>query len=86
MARRLHILFLGLFEKIYYKVWQYRESFTNFKIIIIKCHKTLIQSDRYYKVRQNLIQSVTTSYYSVWQVLQTVTIITKWDIAPGKEH
>ena len=39
MTKRLHTLFLGLFEKVYYKVWQNRESFTNFKIIIIKCEK-----------------------------------------------
>ena len=48
------------------------ESFTNFKVIITKCH-------RYYKVRQNVLQSVTDITKCEKKLLQTVTDVTKCD-------
>ena len=50
-----------------------RERFTNFKTIVTNPHKI------YYVGRQTL-QSVTGGYYVMWQVLQSATIITKWDV------
>ena len=65
--------------------WQLLQSATG--VLVTKCHNLLLQSattillqsvtsiitkcDRYYKVRQ--------FYYKVRQVLQSVTVITKWD-------
>ena len=58
------------FQNNNYKVWQ----------------KIMTKCCRCYKVRQNLLQvwevlqkSVTKSYNKVWQVLQSVIIMTKWD-------
>ena len=70
------MLFLGLFivrlfEKIFYKVWQTENSFTNFKSIIIKC-------DRYHKGRQNLLQSATDITKGDKRLLQSVTGITMY--------
>ena len=59
-------------------MWQI-DRFTNFKIVITTWQK-VIKLDRYYKVRQKLSQTVTRVYYKVWQVLQSVVIIAKWDV------
>ena len=68
------------------------------QILFGPCWKNLLQSVtnrnfhdfqiNYYKVWQNWLYSVTgitkcdKIYYKVWQVLQSVTIITKWDVTP----
>ena len=57
-----------------------QRNFTNFKILITKYDKNLLQNI-YYK---DLLQSVTWSYYKVWQVLQSMTIITPWDVSPAQ--
>ena len=60
-----------LISKISYKVWE----------------KVYPRCDRYYKVRMNLLQSVTgivkcgkRLFQSVWKILQSVTIIPKRDV------
>ena len=52
----------------YYKVWQF--NFTGFFDIIriTKCGKVI------------LLQRVTGCYYKLGQVLQNVSVITKWDV------
>ena len=73
------------------KVWQVLQSLT----VITKCDRNLLQSitgvtkwNRKLLQRmtgitsyeKKLLQSVTRSYYKVWQVLQSVTVIAKWDV------
>ena len=58
------------FKNNYYKVWQK----------LLQSVTGITESGRiYYKVRQ-LLQSVKGGYCKVWQVLQSVLIMTKWDI------
>ena len=60
----------GYISLFYYKVWQF--NFAGFFDVfhITKCGKVI------------LLQSVTNCYYKVCQVLQSVTVITKWDVTP----
>ena len=62
-----------------------RERFTNFKIIVTKWAKKLLQSatgitnqGKIYLKLWQVLQSVTRDYYKVCQVLPSVTIITKF--------
>ena len=49
-----------------------RESFKNFKTIIRKCVKMVLQSVTFITKRDRI-------YYEVWKILQSVTGITKSD-------
>ena len=88
MTGKLPIFFLGL-GKIFVTKYDKQEKITQlyFKIVIAKCDKELLQCvtgiirwDRiYYKVWQ-LLKCVIKGYCRVWQILQSVTITTKWDV------
>ena len=88
MTGKLPIFFLGL-GKIFVTKYDKQEKITQlyFKIVIAKCDKELLQCvtgiirwDRiYYKVWQ-LLKCAIKGYCRVWQILQSVTITTKWDV------
>ena len=80
------MLFLGLFERNYYKVRQTEKDSRILKYLLERLKKHyysvtgIIKWDRiYYEVWQ-VLQSVARSDYKVWQILQSVAIITKWDV------
>ena len=85
--------FFGYFWKNLLQIVTNREILTNFKIIITKCDKNLLQSvtgitrwDRvYYEVWQ-VWQSVAKCFYKGLQVLQCVTFIRKWDETPAQYY
>ena len=71
-----HTLF-GPFSKTLLQIVANRESFTNFKLIITKCDKALLQS----------VTGITKwdrIYYKVWEVLQSVTVITKRNLTSAR--
>ena len=80
------VTYITEWDRMHYKVWQK---------VITKCDRYykvrqnsfqsvtgITKWDRiHFKVWQ-VLQSESKSYYKVWQVLQRVTVITKWDVTP----
>ena len=77
MTRRLHILFLGLFEKIYNKESGKQIKFQEFQNIS-KLLQTVTKN--YYKETEFITNC--DRYYKIWydkRLLQSVAVITKCD-------
>ena len=85
LAKRLHMLCLGLFEKSFtkcdrkfyafksncYKVWQ-KNYYKVWRSLQVET-EFMAKCDRYFKVWQEITRKV-------WQVPLSVNIITKWDV------
>ena len=68
------------FEKINYKVWQTEKVSQISKQLLQSVTKSYHKVRRiYYKIRQ-VLQCLTRGYYNVWEVLQNLTVITKWHV------
>lgn len=66
-----------------YKVWQNKFTYSCeffWKKIITECNKQ--QTEKFLRISKHLLQSMTKRYYKLQQVLQSATIIIKWDLTP----